>query len=323
MDYTNKLKVVYGDSTLGIHGINTKGTPFSYMFNYGAGGMESMVIGGKEWLYRAPKPTFWRALTDNDRGNRFHFRCGMWLTADMFIRCKGSDIKVEGKAIPFPAGTENNKYSDQETAERISITFTYETSTIPVTDVIVTYEMFAGGKIEVTSCFKGNKELPQLPVFGLRFLMPTPADGFTYEGLSGETYPDRMEGGVPGIYTEKGMPVTKYLVPQDCGMHMNTKWVIITRSATHNNADRSREPFSLKISAKDSDFAFSCLPYTAEELENATHQEELPPIRRTVLGIFGAVRGVGGMDSWWADVEKPYQIEADKDITFSFMIEEA
>ena len=41
---------------------------------------------------------------------------------------------------------------------------------------------------------------------------------------------------------------------------------------------------------------FSCLPYTASEIENATHHEELPPARRTVLCVYGAVRGVGGID---------------------------
>ncbi len=46
------------------------------------------------------------------------------------------------------------------------------------------------------------------------------------------------------------------------------------------------------------EFAFSCLPYTASEIENALHHEELPPARRTVLCVYGAVRGVGGIDSW-------------------------
>lgn len=40
---------------------------------------------GYEWLYRCPKPTFWRALTDNDRGSKFHIKSGNWLAADMFI----------------------------------------------------------------------------------------------------------------------------------------------------------------------------------------------------------------------------------------------
>ncbi len=57
---------------------------------------------------------------------------------------------------------------------------------------------------------------------------------------------------------------------------------------------------------------FSCLPYTASEIENATHHEELPPARRTVLCVYGAVRGVGGIDSWGSDVEDDYRISAEK-----------
>ncbi len=52
------------------------------------GGLESIVKNGYEWLYRCPKPTFWRALTDNDRGSKFHIKSGSWLSADMFIDCK-------------------------------------------------------------------------------------------------------------------------------------------------------------------------------------------------------------------------------------------
>ena len=68
-------------------------------------------------------------------------------------------------------------------------------------------------------------------------------------------------------------------------------------------------------------FAFSCLPYTAEELENAMHHEELPPARRTVLCVYGAVRGVGGINSWGADVEEAYHLSAEEDMAFSFNIE--
>ena len=56
------------------------------------GGLESIVKNGYEWLYRCPKPTFWRALTDNDRGSKFHIKSGSWLSADMFIDCK--DVQV-------------------------------------------------------------------------------------------------------------------------------------------------------------------------------------------------------------------------------------
>ena len=68
--------------------------------------------------------------------------------------------------------------------------------------------------------------MPELPAFGMRFVMPTKADGFVYEGLSGETYPDRKAGGIHGIYEVEGLPVTPYLVPQECGMHMDTESII-------------------------------------------------------------------------------------------------
>ena len=55
--------------------------------------------------------------------------------------------------------------------------------------------------------------LPELPVFGMWFIMPTKAVGYCYEGLSGETYPDRMAGGIYGRYEVEGLPVTPYLVP--------------------------------------------------------------------------------------------------------------
>ena len=70
----------------------------------------------------------------------------------------------------------------------------------------------------------------------------------------------------------------------------------------------------------DTPFDFSCLPYTASEIENALHHEELPPARRTVLCIYGAVRGVGGIDSWGSEVEDAYHISAEKDIDYSFYI---
>ena len=68
------------------------------------------------------------------------------------------------------------------------------------------------------------------------------------------------------------------------------------------------------------EFAFSCLPYTASEIENALHHEELPPARRTVLCVYGAVRGVGGIDSWGTDVEEEYRISAEDNIDYSFTI---
>lgn len=324
MDFTKQpkdskaLQIVYGDVVLGVHGDN-----FHYLFSYQAGGLESLVLDGREWLYRCPKPTFWRATTDNDRGNGFPLRSGMWLSADCFLRCKEILLTVDGRTMQPQKAPENNQYQGIQTAEQVLITFTYETITVPSTTVDVSYLVHVNGVITVTVHYHGNATLPELPVFGMRFIMPTKAVSYRYEGLSGETYPDRMAGGRQGVYEIEGLPVTKYLVPQDCNIHMNTKWVEIYRSTTKDNSNKSNELFGLRFSSIEKEFAFSCIPFTAEELENATHQEELPVPRRTVVSILGAVRGVGGIDSWGAEVEDAYHIDASKDICYSFQIKKA
>ena len=318
MDCTNKkLQLIFGDVNLGVSG-TAENKKFHYIFSYTAGGPVSLVSEGIEWIYRVPQPTFWRALTDNDRGSQFHLKSGMWLAADMYVKCVDIQVAVDGKKIPMPTAPENNKYTEEEYAEEVCVTYVYETITVPVATVNVDYAVDFTGDIRVNVRYQGAEGLPGLPVFGMRFVMPTAADKFVYQGLSGETYPDRMAGGVEGIYEVKGLPVTPYMVPQDCGMHMNTQWVEITRSTTLDNSNKNPGERTLKFETAGN--AFSCLPYTAQELENAFHHEELPPARRTVLGIYGAVRGVGGINSWGADPEEQYHIDAGKDISFGFKI---
>ena len=311
------LQVIYGDCSLGIKG-GEEGKGFQCIFSYPAGGLESLVSGGREWLYRVPKPTFWRATTDNDRGNRFPQRSGMWLAADMFMQCAGIKILVDGLENNSFRGPENNQYQQEQPAQKVEIIYTYETVTSPTTTVNVSYQVKKTGVIKTTVHYAGKEGLPELPVLGMRFIMPTCADKFKYEGLSGETYPDRKAGGIHGIYEVEGLPVTPYLVPQDCGMHMDTDWLEVYRSTSLDNSNKNMQELMLRFEMDK--LPFSCLPYTAGELENATHLEELPVPRRTVVCIYGAVRGVGGIDSWGADVETQYHVSGEKDIEFSFSI---
>ena len=177
---------------------------------------------------------------------------------------------MDGEEIAIPLAPVNNKYTGKETCDRFEIVYTYETPTVPATEVTVTYTVEADGRIHVQADYHGHQEphseyrklrqfgLPELPVFGMRFLMPTAAERYTYEGLSGETYPDRMAGGIPGVYEVQGLPVTPYMVPQDCGMHMQTKWLEIVRKTSLDNTDRGERSSRLKITAEEGKhFAFS------------------------------------------------------------------
>lgn len=314
MANTNQLQLVFGDATLGIH------APYvDYLFSYERGGLESLRLGGKEWLYRVPTPTFWRATTDNDRGCGFPARSAQWLGADLFSTCQHVSLMVDGRQLKdAPVAPETNRLGDFPPAADVELVFTYQTATVPATTVEVAYHVHNNGDCTVSAHYHGQEGLPELPVFGLRMVMPTVTAGFDYQGLAGETYPDRMAGAQPGTYHVDGLPVTPYLVPQECGMHMVTEQLTIQRWTTQNNADQATRPFELTIEQDQQPFNFSLLPYTAEELENATHQEELPAARRTVLVVAGAVRGVGGIDSWGHDVQPPYHVLGTEDHYVSF-----
>lgn len=309
------LRLVFGDLLLGVHGEN-----FHYLFSYEGGGPQSMVVDGREWLYRTPAPTYWRASTDNDKGSGFPFDNAMWMGADQFTRPDGVSIWVDGVKEEDFMPPRNNRFKGDCQAKEVKIQYRLLTATVPATCTQVSYTVRENGVIQTDVHYHGREGLGSLPVFGLRFVIPTKALGYVYTGLSGETYPDRMAGGIRGTYQVEGLPVTPYLVPQDCGVHMETEEVTIFRNSVLANTDHSREPFSLTFQMCGKPFAFSCLPYTALELESALHQEELPPARRTVLCILGAVRGVGGIDSWGSDIEEAYRIDGSKDIEFSFLI---
>ena len=252
MAYTDKLRVVYGDYTLGVHGEG-----FDYIFSYAQGGLESIVKNGYEWLYRCPKPTFWRALTDNDRGSKFHIKSGSWLSADMFIDCKETQVIMDGE-VQKPYAPDNNSFGGDVFADEIIVKYTYETISNPSTTVLVTYTVDVSGKIQVDVHYNGVKGLPEIPVFGMRFIMPTLADKYIYKGLSGETYPDRKAGAQKGIYEVTDLSLTPYLVPQECGMRMDTEWLEISRHTSLDNSRTDQSPQTLRIEKKDKEFAFSC-----------------------------------------------------------------
>lgn len=292
--------VIHGDVTLGV-----KGAGFHVIFSYSEHGMVSLVYDGLEWIYRPGMPAFWRASTENDKGNGFPVKSAVWCGADQFIRCTG--------------------WHTQESRCQVRITYDYAACTVPETQVSVSYTVDAAGTVQVRCHYRGQKGLPQLPLFGLRFTVPFVADNVRWQGRSGETYPDRKKGGAFGIW-ESPIEKPDYLVPQEYGCHMDTHWVKLygpagaaTAFAGESGMDGGRSR-CLEIAMEERPFHFSAIPYTPQELESALHREELPAPRRTVVSVLGAMRGVGGIDSWGSDVEPAYRVPTDEDIEYGFVI---
>lgn len=295
-----EFRIVHGDLNLGIHGDG-----FSMLFGFAEGGPVSLVLNGTECLYRAPRPAYWRASTENDKGNGFAAKSAPWLAADLFSRC--TDCKVteyaDGQALSLHVKDLAGREPAKEGIDRVKIAYTFRAATASEASTEVIYTVYPTGLLHVHLHYHGQKGLPQLPEFGLRLSMPG-GSSVTWEGLSGETYPDRKKGGRFGLYTES-LEIPAYLVPQECKNHADTCQATVGE---------------LRILMDETPFSFSALPVTPQELENALHREELPCTDRTVLSILGRMRGVGGIDSWGADVEEKYHISGEEDIDFGFYL---
>ncbi len=85
---------------------------------------------------------------------------------------------------------------------------------------------------------------------------------------------------------------------------------------------RWMEVEGLRFEAAKKPFSFSILPYSAMELELAMHEKELPEDEYTYVTIAGALRGVGGDDSWGAPVHPEYTIDSGQELEFEYVVME-
>ncbi|MCI8401623.1 MAG: beta-galactosidase [Lachnospiraceae bacterium] len=274
------LRVTHGDGALGV-----RGEDFEILFSYPEGGPVSLKARGQEWLWRAPRPAYWRAATENDRGNGFALQSSVWAAADSWQQC--NEIRILG-----------------ESRERVRICYVYTATVIPDLRTEVTYTVSSDGSMTADIHYHGKSGRPELPLLGLRFATPEPAQTVGWLGLSGETYPDRKKGGVFGWH-EEAPHIPAYLVPQECGCHSDTMRALLKTGQARLCMEMCETPFF-----------FSAIPYTPQQLEQAAHREELPRPVRTVVTLCGAMRGVGGIDSWGSDVEEAYRVSAEEDIRF-------
>lgn len=284
------MTVVHGDVNIGV-----KGNGFHVIFSRVDGGIVALRYENQEWITRPPMPVFWRATTDNDRGNKFSVDSVMWMGAGQFLRYGNQDVEVI------------------ESETEVTVRYTYGLSVVPQTTVQVIYRVTPDGKIRVTARYFGKERLPELPLFGMRFRFLDTADRFSWYGMGpDENYCDRAEGARLGIYhSTPESNMSRYLVPQECGNRTGVRWLEV----------EDKRGGGLRFTAVNTPFEMSVLPYTAEELEAALHPEELPAPHYTVVNILAKQRGVGGDDSWGAPVYPEYCISGEEDLEFTFDIE--
>ena len=175
------------------------------------------------------------------------------------------------------------------------------------------WTVFANGAVACQSEIRPRGRVIELARIGYRFSLDKSLDQVQWFGAGPfENYPDRKSGAFLGRWASAVEDfVVNYGKPQDMGNMEDTYGVMLGRS------DGTKGAFSVVTLGKP--FAFSALPYSPTDLTYAMHPQTLPEPTKTELGIFAAVRGLGGASCGPGPMGRDI-IRSNKPYTLDFLI---
>jgi beta-galactosidase len=273
--------------------LKIEGTGFSTTFDKSTGDLISYTYEGVELLRQAPAPNFWRAYTDNDKGNKLPERCLTWEEA-------GANRKL--MHFSYSVGP----------ADQVEVRVEYLLPTTPaISRCRVTYKVRSDGAIELRQELVPGSSLPEIPEVGMMMLLDASFDRLSWYGNGPhESYWDRETSARLGVYSgsvrDQYVP---YLRPQESGNKTEVRWATLT-----NN-----QGIGLSFTGAPT-VELNALPYTPTELQQADHDYKLPVSDKIALRINYKQMGVGGDDSWNARTHPEFTLFANRTYTYSFTI---
>lgn len=281
------VRVVDGDMNIGVYAGGLRA-----VFSKACGALDSLRDSFGEILDSSVLPTFWRAPTDNDRGNHFYLTSSFWKTASLYPQFQSLELL--------------------DAAPGKKLTFCYHLGAAAQAQCRLSYTVYGNSLILVDMELLHADALPPLPLYGVQFSFPASFDQVQWFAKGPEeNYIDRNFGTyLSRFMTTPRQDVTPYLVPQECGNRTQVRELTLGDRTGYRI--RFLSPAGMEASV---------LPYTAHELENARHAHELPPVFHTVVRLAAQQTGVGGDDSWGAPVHDQFQIHNRDTMRFSFWIE--
>lgn len=293
----------------------------SMVFDKVSGIVTSYEANGVEYFEKGfgLQPNFWRGPTDNDYGNRMPSRMQIWKEASRNFKVAKVAVKDNG----------NNAVVDVE--YRLPAGNSYN----------VRYTVYANGVMHVGVQYNAAAAgTPDLPRIGMRFRVPEKMDNLEYFGRGPEeNYADRKYGTNVGHYKNSvSGEYFPYVRPQETGHHTDTRWLALSRSKGAGlliDADDIIEFNALHNSVEDFDSEESTRPYqwknySTEDPKNDADAKNIIPKQTHInditeqpfveVNVDFRMMGLGGDDSWGADVYEQYKIAADKDYSYGFTL---
>ena len=304
--------------------IVVSGEGFAYRFNSVTGEWVSAVVHGKEMLSKPLKLNVWRALIANEvdgwNGSSagrvsapgynaigqtaqilaaHYYAAGLdrmaSLPIDVTAREAGDEVVIEVRNLAL-LGSEDKQLDAYISGRSYS---GFEES----------YRWMVAGDGTLTLHHKVNPQgsMPAwLPRLGVTLMLDASLQDVTWHGRGPQaSYPDRKSGYRLGIWhTDVDSMYEPYLMPQDYGLRMDTRWVRLTDASGHG----------LEFSM-DQPFAFSAYDCTTDNLTKAVYQFDLQRGGDITLNLDYATSGVGCTARGIFDAYRVYPASYERTLT--------
>ena len=258
------------------------GDHFIVKFDKLSGFLVSYQFNNVNVITRALRPNFYRPQTDNDRlGWRTHEAMAIWKAASENMDLMGFATSKKTNAIVVETAHEHDGK----------------------VNVITRYTINGDGKIAVDFKLDADTSLPGLLRVGMQTGVNANLSRMNFFGRGPfENYSDRKSGAVLNTYSGPVKHfIHDYVRPQENGNHTDIDWLVLHKPDGVGVKFDGEKPLSMSV-----------WPYTAEQIDEATHLYQLIENDFNTVNIDMVQAGVGGIDSWSHNAApiKKYQIPA-------------
>jgi beta-galactosidase len=261
--------------------VQFSGRDFTMTFDTKLGQITDYLYKNIRLLERGPRPDFWRAMTDNDRGG--------WRS--LAIRAK-TDPSLDYKIWREQASAWR---MDEVAIDRIDKTSARITVSGELAEVgagyAMTYFVYGNGNITVECSYMPIKEkIPMMPRFGTELILASALKNIVWYGRGpAPTYVDRDYEKI-GVYRSTvDKDWNEFSEPQENSNKVDVRWVALT----------NKDGIGL-LAVGDPLLNVSAYHYPKKEIEEADYSFKLVRHPQVYLNLDLKQMGVGGVDSWTA-----------------------
>jgi len=265
--------------------IEVSGEDFVLTISKTTGNISKLNYNDQDCIIDDLKPDFWRVPTDNDYGNDMVKRLGIWKEAHKSDTLTEFDFKTSESEFVVSV-----KRFNKETGSEFNSTYT----------ITGDYKI----KVDNQFILAPNIPVPDLPRLGMQTAISTDLNNVEWYGRGPhENYADRKTSARIGVYQSKVEDLYfPYIRPQENGYRTDVRWAAFTNS--------EGKGFIIQGSPE---ICFNASYYSKEQYSNEQqvvykHTYDMKKEDKIYLNVDYKQMGVGGDNSWGAQVHEEYRI---------------